>query len=33
VCAAGVDTVPLRGGTREADIAHVIGDVATLAVP
>jgi hypothetical protein len=31
VCAGGVDTVPLAGGTSEADIARIIGDVATLA--
>jgi uncharacterized protein (UPF0210 family) len=32
VCAAGVDTVPLAGDTSEADIARIVGDVATLAV-
>ena len=31
VCAGGVDTVPLAGDTSEADIARIIGDVATLA--
>jgi uncharacterized protein len=32
VCAGGVDTVPLPGDTSEADIARIVGDVATLAV-
>jgi uncharacterized protein (UPF0210 family) len=32
VCAGGVDTVPLAGETSEADIARIVGDVATLAV-
>ncbi len=32
VCAGGVDTVPLPGETSEADIARIVGDVATLAV-
>jgi len=31
VCAGGVDTVPLPGDTSEAEIARIIGDVATLA--
>lgn len=31
VCAGGVDTVPLPGDTSEADIARIVGDVATLA--
>jgi uncharacterized protein len=31
VCAGGVDTVPLAGGTSEESIARIIGDVATLA--
>jgi uncharacterized protein len=31
VCAGGVDTVPLAGDTSEADIARIVGDVATLA--
>jgi hypothetical protein len=31
VCAGGVDTVPLAGDTSEDVIAHIIGDVATLA--
>lgn len=31
VCAGGVDTVPLPGDTSEDAIAHIIGDVATLA--
>ncbi len=31
VCAGGVDTVPLAGDTSEDAIAHIIGDVATLA--
>ena len=31
VCAAGVDTVPLPGGTSEEQIARIIGDVAWLA--
>ncbi len=31
VCAGGVDTVPLAGATSEDAIAHIIGDVATLA--
>jgi uncharacterized protein (UPF0210 family) len=31
VCAGGVDTVPLAGDTSVETIAHIIGDVATLA--
>ena len=31
VCAGGLDTVPLPGDVSEADIAHIVGDVATLA--
>ena len=31
VCAGGVDTVPLPGDISEADIARIVGDVATLA--
>ena len=31
VCAGGVDTVPLPGDTTEAEIARIVGDVATLA--
>jgi uncharacterized protein (UPF0210 family) len=31
VCAAGVDTVPLAGGTSEDQIARIIGDVSWLA--
>ncbi len=31
VCAGGVDTVPLAGDTSEDTIAHIVGDVATLA--
>jgi len=31
VCAGGVDTVPLPGDTSEAQIAAIVGDVATLA--
>jgi hypothetical protein len=31
VCAAGIDTVPLPGDTTEAQIARILGDIATLA--
>jgi len=31
VCAGGVDTVPLAGDVTEAQIARILGDVATLA--
>ena len=31
VCASGLDTVPLAGDTSEADMARIVGDVATLA--
>jgi uncharacterized protein (UPF0210 family) len=31
VCAGGLDTVPLPGDTSEAQIAKILGDVATLA--
>jgi uncharacterized protein (UPF0210 family) len=31
VCAGGVDTVPLPGDVSEADIARIVGEVATLA--
>jgi uncharacterized protein (UPF0210 family) len=31
VCAGGLDTVPLPGDTSEATIAHMLGDVASLA--
>jgi uncharacterized protein (UPF0210 family) len=31
VCAGGLDTVPLPGDTSEAKIAHMLGDVASLA--
>ncbi|HUL34112.1 MAG TPA: DUF711 family protein [Candidatus Eisenbacteria bacterium] len=32
VCATGLDTIPLPGDTSEADLAGIIGDVATLSV-
>jgi uncharacterized protein (UPF0210 family) len=31
VCAGGLDTVPLPGAVSEEQIAHIVGDVATLA--
>jgi len=31
VCAAGLDTIPLAGDTGEDRLAHILGDVATLA--
>ena len=31
VCAGGLDTVPLAGSTSETQIAHILGDVASLA--
>ncbi len=31
VCAAGLDTIPLPGDISEEHLAHIIGDVATLA--
>jgi len=32
VCATGLDTIPLPGDTSVADLARIIGDVATLSV-
>jgi uncharacterized protein (UPF0210 family) len=31
VCAGGLDTIPLPGDISEEQIAHILGDVATLA--